>query len=416
MDRIITKPNTSRLRRPTIVVAIILALAGAGVILGNVDFRTHRVDRTQLTIDTVRRGTMEIKVAANGQLVSTRVEHLAARVGGRVAKADVKPGTVVRAGDVIVELENPQLMASADEARSAWEGARSELVAAEAELHSNMLNQEVVLTQVRFSAEKAKARAEADEALAKAGLISNIERDRSRLDFEQLRKTAEIETKRLQKLRDNISVQLAVRRSRVAQLARARERARTDARNLKIVAGIGGVVQSIDVEVGQQVQPGSALGRIAQQDHLYAELRVPAREATEVRAGQKVVIDTRTGIARGIVKRVDPGVTDGTVIVDVDIEGPLPTGARPQMQIEGVIYITQVPDTLHVAKPAYVKRDTAISVYKLDADGRYATRTTIEAGKVSLDRMQVVHGLREGDRIITSEVGAWQDHDRILLK
>ena len=416
MDRVIEKPAMSRIRRPAVIATAAFVLVGGGVMLAGIDFTTPRADRTALTIETVRRGTMEIKVSANGQLLSDRIEQLAARVPGRVAKADVRPGAVVRAGEVLVELTNPQLTASADEAQSAWEGAIAELQAAEAELQANVLNQEVVLTRVRFDAEKAAARAEADEALSREGIISEIERNRSGLDLRQLRQTLEIESSRLQKVRDNVQVQLSVKRSRVAQLARALERARAQAADLTIAAGIGGIVQAIGVEVGQQLQPGSPVGRIAQQDRLYAELKVPAREATQVRAGQKVLVDTRNGTVVGVVTRVDPGVTDGTVVVDVALRGELPAGARPQLPVEGVIYIAQLPDTLYVGKPSYVKNDASLTVYRVDPAGRYATRVQVRAGEVSLNHVQVLAGLQAGDRIITSEVGAFQGQERILLK
>lgn len=416
MDRIKPKSKVSQLKRPAIIGAVLLALIGGGVTLASIDFRTRRVDRTTLSIATVQQGTMEVKVAANGQLLSKHIEQLAAQVSGRVAKADLKPGAVVHVGDLLVELANPQLTAAAEEAQSAWEGAVAELQASEAELQTNMMNHEVVLTQVQFNAEKAKAKNEADRELAKNGLISDIELRRSQLDLSQLNKTYEIEAKRLQKVRGNIEVQLSVKRSRVAQLARALERAKTQAADLNIVAGINGVVQAISVEAGQQLQPGSPIGRIARQDQLYAELKVPAREATQVRAGQNVAVDTRNGIVRGTVSRIDPGVTDGTVIVDVELQGTLPAGARPQLEVEGTIYISQIPNTLYVAKPAYVKNDAAMAVYKLDPTGRYATRVNIQAGQVSLQSLQVLQGLRAGDRIITSEVDEWQDQDRIKLE
>jgi len=416
MDRLRTKSKAAQFKRPAIIAAILIALVSGGVTLANIDFRTQRVDKTTLSIETVQLGTMEVKVSANGQLLSKRIEQLAAQVPGRVAKADIKPGAVVQAGQVLVELSNPQLTAGAEEAQSAWEGAVAELQAAEAELQTNMLNQEVVLTQVQFNAEKAKAKAEADAKLSREGLISGLEANRSQLDLAQLEKTYEIEASRLKKVRDNIQVQLAVKRSRVTQLARALDRARTQAADLNVVAGINGIVQAISVEAGQQLQPGSPIGRIAQQEQLYAELRVPAREATEVRMGQKVAVDTRNGIVNGNVTRVDPGVTEGTVVVDVDLVGAVPAGSRPQLPVEGIIYISQLPHTLYAGKPAYVKNDSAVTVYKLDPAGRYATRVTIRTGKVSLNDMQILSGLQAGDRLITSEVGEWQGQDRILLK
>ena len=416
MDRIIPKSNTVLIRRSLWIGGLVVALISGGVLFANIDFTTQRIDRTTLSIATVERGTMEVAVAANGQLVSSRIEHLAARVPGRVARADIKPGAVVEVGQVLVELTNPQLIASAEEAQSAWEGAIAELQAADAELQTAVMNQEVVLTQIRFNGEKAKAKTEADEALSGAGLISDIELKRSRLDSAQLKETAVIETSRLAKLRGNVHVQLAVKQARVAQLARALERARAQAADLKVRAEIGGIVQAMQVDVGQQLEPGTPIGRIAQQDGLYAELKVPAREATQVQPGQKVSIDTRNGVVPGVVSRVDPGVTEGTVIVDVDLEGALPAGARPQLEVEGKIYIARIPDTLFVAKPSYVKSDAAITVYKLDSAGRYAERVPVRAGKVSLHSLQVLGGLRAGDRIITSEIGEWRTQTRVLLK
>ena len=416
MDRVREKSKASQLKQPAIIATALIALISGGVMLASIDFSTHRVDKRNLTIETVQQGLMEVKVAGNGQLLSRRIEQLASQVAGRVAKADIKPGAVVHVGDLLVELANPQLTASAEEAQSAYEGAMAELQSAEAEQQTNVMNEEVALTQVQFNMEKAQAKTEADEALAHNGLISGVELKRSRLDAIQLKKTYEIEGRRLQKIRGNVQVQLAVKRSRVTQLARALDRAKTQAAALKVTAGIPGIVQAISVEVGQQLQPGSPIGRIAQQDQLYAELKVPAREATQVQPGQKAVVDTRNGVVNGIVKRVDPGVTDGTVVVDVDLQGALPAGARPQLDVEGTIYVSQLPNALYVGKPSYVKNDAAIAIYKLDPAGRYATKTTIGVGKVSLNYMQVLQGLAPGDRIITSEIGEWQNQDRILLK
>ncbi len=404
-----------RLKRAAMIATVAIALAGAGMTLANIDFSSHRVDREKLSIATVQQGTMEIKVSANGQLLSKNIEQLAAQVPGRVAKKNIKPGAVVQVGQVLVELTNPELVARAEEAQSAWEGAVAELQSSQAELQTTVLNQEVVVTQAQINLEKAQIKADKDKVLAAEHIISQMSLQDSLLDVEQLTKTYAIEKSRLEKFRDNIQAQLAVKKSRITELARALDRAKTQAADLKVIAGINGIVQAIDVEVGQQLQPGSPIGRIAQQDQLYAELKVPAREATQVQPGQNVLVDTRNGTVNGVVTRVDPGVTDGTVIVDADLAGTLPAGARPQLQVEGIVYVSQVPNALYVGKPSYVKNDAAITVYKLDPAGRYATRVTIKAGKVSLNYMQVLQGLKAGDRIIISEIGGFQDQERVLL-
>ncbi|MFZ5636003.1 MAG: efflux RND transporter periplasmic adaptor subunit [Pseudomonadota bacterium] len=414
MDRVRTQQGKSN-RKRWLVVAVALAAVTVAATVASVDFRSQRVDTDKITIGTVERGLMEIKVGANGELEAENIEQLSAQVSGRIAKLHVKPGAKVEAGQVLVELTNPQLIASAEEAQSAWEGAVKEMQAARAELQTGMLNQEGVLTQARFNLEKAKLQLEAESRLIDQKIISEVDYKRTKLNVSQAQKLYEIETNRLREIRDNIKVQLAVSESRVSQLARALERARNDVANLRIVAGIPGIVQAIDVEVGQQLQPGSPVGRVAQQEGLYAELKVPAREAADVRVGQNVVVDTRSGTVKGTVSRIDPGVTQGAVIVDVDLQGDLPAGARPQLQVEGIVYIDRLPNTLYVPKPAYVKSDASIAVYKLDAGGRYAERTTIRVGKVSVNHVQVLDGLEAGDRIITSEIGEWQDQERILL-
>jgi HlyD family secretion protein len=415
MDRTRPKARTRSMTRIASLAALALLLVGGGVTLAHIDFNTVRVDRNKIGIATVQQGTMEIKVSANGQLLPKNIEYIAAQVAGRVAKKYTKPGDVVKAGQVLLELTNPQVVASAEGAYSAWEGSVTELKAAEAELRTNLMNQEVVLTQAQFSLERAQLQLEAETKLIGDHVVAEIDFKRSQLNVAQLTKTRDIEQSRQQTIRDNIKVELAVKQARVTELARALDRAKNDAANLKIIAGIDGIVQAIGVDIGQELAPGSPVGRIAQPDLLYAELKVPAREATEVRVSQSVLIDTHNGTVEGVVTRVDPAVTDGTVVVDASLNGTLPAGARPQLPVEGVIYLSRLPNTLYVGKPSYVKSNSAISVYKLDAEGRYATRATIKAGKASLNYLQVLGGLSAGDRIITSEIGDWQDKDRILI-
>jgi HlyD family secretion protein len=415
MDHVRPKSKSQSIKRAAFGIALASLFVGGGVTLASIDFSSQRVDRNKLSIETVQRGTLEIKVSANGQLLPKNIEYIASQVTGRVAKSYVKAGDVVSVGQLLVELTNPQLVASAEEAYSAWEGAVTELQASEAELQTNLLNQEVVLTQAQFNLEKAQLELEAEARLIGRHIIAEIDYKRTQLNVAQLTQTHAIEASRLQKMRDNIKVQQAVKKSRVTELARALDRAKNEAANLKIVAGISGIVQTIGIDVGQELQAGSPMGRIAQLDQLYAELRVPAREATDVVAGQSAVIDTRSGTVNGAVTRIDPAVTDGTVIVDVDLQGTLPAGARPQLPIEGVIYLSRLPNTLYVGKPSYVKSNADVTVYKLDTDGRYATRVTIKAGKLSLNYLQVLQGLNAGDRIITSDLGDWRAKERILV-
>lgn len=415
MDRV-RPPSKSRYVKRVLMIGVAsVAVIAGGITFASIDFSTKRVERDKISIETVQRGTLEIKVSANGRLLPRNIEYIAAQVPGRVAKAHVKAGDVVTAGQLLVELTNPQLVDSSEEAYSAWEGAVSQMKVSEVELHTNVLNQQIVLTKAQFALERADVKLEAQTRLIGQHIIPDVEYKRTQLTVAQLKQTRDIEQVRVQKLRDNIKVELEVKKSRVNELARALDRARGQVANLKVVAGIGGIVQEVAVDVGQQLLPGSPVGRIAQIDRLYAELKVPAREATDVQAGQSVVVDTRSGTVNGVVTRIDPAVIDGTVIVDVDLQGALPAGARPQLPVEGIIYLSKLADTLYVGKPAYVKSNAAVAVYKLDPAGRYATRVTIRAGKLSLNYLQVLDGLSAGDSIITSDDGAWQGKERILI-
>jgi HlyD family secretion protein len=414
MDHVRIRKKTFLGKRALIAAAAIFVAVGFFVLV-NIDFTTQRVERSKIALDAVKRGKLEIKVNANGQLVPRNVEYMASQVTGRVAKVIVKPGDVVKAGALLVELDNPQLVASSEEAKSAWEGAVNEAKAAQAELRANLLTQEAILTQAKFTLQRAQVRLAAEDKLAGQRIISEIDYQSSKLNVAQAIEQLALEQNRFNAIRDNIEVQLDVRQSRANALARALDRAEDEVGNLHILAGIDGVVQDISVDVGQQLQPGAAIGRIAQPDQLYAELRVPAREATEVRAGQAVVIDTRNGTIDGVVARVDPAVIQGTVIVDVDLAGDIPAGARPQLPVEGVVFLSRLQDTLYVARPTYVKSNSVMSVYKLDESGDYAERVSIRAGKISIDYLQVLSGLKEGDRIIVSETGEWQNKERILL-
>jgi HlyD family secretion protein len=415
MDRARTPRKALKVKRLAVITTLSLTVVGTGAALASIDFSSYRVDRDTLSIETVQQGAMEVKVSANGQLLARNIEQLASQVSGRVVTTHVKPGAVVQEGQVLVELSNPQLLAAAEEAQSAWEEGVAGLRAYEAELEANVLNREDAVNQAEANLKKMRMELDAQSRLFGQHIVSELEYKRTQLNVALAEKTYSIEQSRLEKVRNNVKVQLEARRSRVSQLERALERARTEVANLQIVAGMNGIVQAISVEVGQHLQPGSPVGHIAQHEQLYAELKVPAREAAGVQDGQKVVVDTRRGTVDGVVVRVDPGVTEGNVVVDVELQGELPSGARPQLQVEGVIYLTQLPSTLFVGRPAYVKADSEMVVYKLDPAGRYASPVTIRAGKVSLNHLQVLQGLSAGDRIITSETGEWQNRDRILL-
>lgn len=396
------------------IVGLVITI-GMGAALSTMDFSTYRIARNMVSIETVKHGAMEVAVSANGTLLSDNIEDLAAQVTGRVTKLYLKPGAHVKVGEHLVDLSNPTLVTNAEEAQSAWEGSVKELEATRAQLHIDLQNEEMALVQARFAMEETQQKYKAEKKIENLKIIPELEFGHTTYKAMEAKELYRIKQQSLKSFRVCIKAKLEAAEAHVAQLAGALDRARNQVANLQVVAGISGIVQAIDVQVGQQLQLGASIGRIAQQDDLYAELKVPARDAAAVSVGQNALIDTHDGIVKGVVKRVDPGVTDGAVIVDIAPKEPLPASARPQLQVEGTIYITQFPDTLYVGKPAYVKSDSEITVYKLDASGRYAQRTVIKVGAVSVNNIQITGGLKAGDRIITSDTNGWDNHDRILL-
>jgi HlyD family secretion protein len=415
MDRVKAPSRFRSLTRVVLVVVGCVLIVGAAVAVSFIDFNTARVKRDQLAIAAVEKGTLVVDVRANGQLLPRNVESLSAQVSGRVAKRHVQPGDVVKAGQLLLELTNPQLLTSAEEAYSAWEGSVKDFHATESELKTNLLNQEIVLNQAQFNLESSQLQLEAETELMTRKMVAGVVYKRTQLNVSQLRKTRDFEESRVNAIRTNIKVQLAVKQARVAELARTLERAKTAAANLRVLAGIDGIVQNLSADIGQELAAGRSFGRIAQPEQLYAELKVAAREASEVQVGQSVLVNTHNGKVEGIVSRVDPAISEGTVIVDVSLKGALPAGSRPQLAVEGEIFLARVPDALYVGKPAFARANSEVSVYKLDASGQYAERVVISAGRLSLTKMQVLQGLRVGDRIITSQAGDWQDKSRIRI-
>lgn len=415
MDIVRKKSKTALVKKIAFATGAAALLLYGAISIANIDFESRRVDRDTLLVGTVERGDLEIRISANGELLPQDLELISAQVEGRVARVHVAPGDEVHTGQVLAELSNPQLLNAAEEAISAWEGAVADLKGFEVELENQLLNQESAALQVQFAFEKARLEEEAKRTLSEKSIIPEIEFRQIQLDVEQLRQTIVIEKKRLQQSQDNMKTLLSVRESRVTQLARALDRANDRVNNLKIVAGIDGMVQELELELGQQLILGSPIGRLARQELLYAELRVPARQAGDVVIGQKVLVDTRNGTVNGSVSRIDPGVTEGTVIVDVEIHDPLPRGARPQLQVEGIIYVAQIADAFHVGRPTFIRTDAEVTIYKLDAAGEYAQRVNVRMGRASVNRVEILNGLVPGDRVILSDSSDWQDHDRILL-
>ena len=405
-----------KIRRILLAAAGVVAVTAVSVAVANLEPAALAVEDESVWKGTVERGTFVRQVRGPGTLVPETVRFISAASAGRVDEVLVEAGSAVEADTVLVELTNPEVEQAALDAELGLREAEAAQADLEARLASQILDQEARAFGAESDHEAAKLQADADAQLNAEGLIPEINLKRSRLQESQLAKRAEIERQRIEKTAEQANAQLASERARVAQLRSIYELRRRQFEDLKVKAGLDGVLQVMDLEVGQRVAPGEVLARIAQPLPLKAELRIPETQAKDVAIGQEAVIDTRNGVAPGVVTRIDPAVQQGYVLVDVRPTAELPRGARPDLSVDGTIEIERVEDVLYVGRPAYGQADSTIQLFKLIDGGARAVRTDVRLGRTSVNTVEVVAGLDEGDRVILSDPSDWDGHNVIRLR
>lgn len=394
---------------------------GAGVLLLGVGLARSRsavptVERQNLLVDAVKRGPLVIQIRGNGSLVPLHVRWLTTGAAGRVERLVALPGAAVNSDDVILELSNPELQQSALDAAWQLKAAEADLQAARARLQGQLLDVRASLASAKANRSNAGMGLKASEALAKAGLISHQDLLKARTLDEELETRFVIEQSRLQIGSDSIKAQLATFEARVEQARALCTLKRAQVDGLKVRAGLDGVLQQLPVQVGQQLQPGAVLAKVAQPTQLKAELKIGESQAKDLALGQPVRIDTRSGLVPGKITRIDPSVQGGTVTVDVSLDGPLPQGARLDLSVEGIVEVDRAADVLYVGRPVQAQAHGSASLFRLSADGTEATRVKVAFGRGSVATLEVLAGLQAGDRVILSDASAWDGSDRIQIK
>jgi HlyD family secretion protein len=376
----------------------------------------RKVDRSSVWMDTVKRGEMLRSVRGPGTLVPETIRWIAAETNGQVETIFIDPGAEVKADDVILELTNPEVEQTAQDAELRLRAVEAEYEDLKVRLESQQLDQEANMAAVKADFESAVLEAEAQQKLFEEGLAAEIEKRKAELAAEQMTVRNKIEKQRLDKTAESIQAQLAVKRAELAQQRALYALRVGQLESLKVRAGIDGVLQQVPVEEGQRVTPGINLARVAQPGKLMAELRINETQAKDIQVGQIAEIDTRNGIVEGRVRRIDPAVQQGTVTVDVALEGELPKGARPDLSVDGTIELERLVDVLYVGRPAYGQAESTIGLYKLGPDGETATRVQVQLGRISVNTVEIRDGLEEGDQVILSDSSQWDDAERIQLE
>jgi HlyD family secretion protein len=372
------------------------------------------VERATVWVDTVKRGSMIRQVRGSGTLVPEEIRWIPATTQGRVERIVLRPGAKVAPGAVILELSNPELQQSVTEAQLAYQSAQAAFQNRKAELESQLLSQQSQLATIEANYKNAVLTQEANEQLAKDDLISAIALKQPRSAAEELQNRLAIEKKRLAMTELGLKSQLAPQEADVNQRRAAYELRVKQLDDLKVKASMDGVLQVVPVEVGQQVAPGANLARVANPSSLKAELRIAETQTKDIAIGLPAEIDTRNGVVQGRVSRIDPASANGTVGVDVTIEGPLPAGARPDLSVDGTIRLELLENVLYVGRPAFGQENSTVGLFKVGADGE-AVRVNVKLGRSSVSTIEIVDGLQPGDQVILSDMSNYDEYQRIRL-
>ncbi len=414
----IARPSFARAKRNkriAMIVGAVVAIVLVTLGLSRLQPAPPSVERATVWIDTVKRGEMLRQVRGLGTLVPEEIRWLPAETQGRVEQIILRPGAVVQPDSVILVLSNPEVERQALDAELQFKATEAEMANLRVQLESTLLNQRAQAANIQAEYHQAKLQAEVDEQLAKEGLGSALNYRRSKVRADEFALRTELEQKRLEIAADAVKAQLAVQQARVDQFRALAGLRKQQLDALRVRAGMAGVLQLVPLDVGQQVAPGTNLARVANPARLKAEIRIPETQAKDVLIGQKAQIDTRNGIVAGRVTRIDPAVQQGTVLVDVSLEGDLPQGARPDLSVDGTIEIERLADVLYVGRPVQGQPNSQVGLFKLAEDGREAVLTTVKLGRSSVSTIEVVEGLKVGDQVVLSDMSAWDANKRIRL-
>src|SRR6266403_293436 len=395
----------------------LVCLDGVTVGVSRLKPAAPEVERSTVWTDTVKHGPMLRQVRGIGSLIPSQefTRQIPAETEATVVRILKLPGSQVKADTILLEMSNPQVEQAAVDARLQLKAAEAEYQSLRVKLQSDLMNQKAGAATVTSDYTQAKLQADTDKALYDLGVISGLAYKNSKSRADELTTRNNIEGERLDINQKAIESQLAQQQARADQIRVLAELKQKQLDALNVRAGIEGVLVDLPLQVGQHVTPGSMLAKVVQPDHLIAELKVAETQARDVQIGQPAPVDTHNGTVSGSVMRVDPAVQNGTVTVDVKLTGELPKGARPDLSVDGTVDLERLGNVLYVGRPAFGQENSTISLFRLDPGGKGAVRVPVKVGRASVNSIQVVEGLHEGDTVILSDMSRSDNTDRIRL-
>ena len=402
-------------RRIALIALVVIAIPLITFGLSKLKPAAPTVERSTVWIDQVKRGPMLRQVRGLGTLVAEDVMQIPAQFDGRVEKRLILPGVNVTPETILLVLSNPDMELSANDYEWQVKQAQANYADLKVKLESQRLDQETLVARTQSEFTQSKLTVERDHELQKLNLKSDLEVRLSDAKFEELQGRLTNERKRLAILGDSIKAQLDASNVQISKLQAQFELKRKQVQQLVIRAGTTGVLKEVNVEVGQRVAPGAVLAKVVQPWRLKAELKIPETQVKDITIGQDASIDTRNGVIEGKVMRIDPAALNGTVTVDVRLLGDLPSGARPDLSVDGTIELERLSDVVYVGRPVFGQPNSQITLFRLEADGKNASRVPVKLGRSSVNTIEILDGLRVGDQVILSDMATWDAQNRIRL-
>jgi HlyD family secretion protein len=408
--------RNKKIRRVLYVVLAVGAIGAVSIILARLKPAAQTVERATMIIDTVKQGELVVTRRGLGTLVPEEISVVPATTSGRVVKRLALPGTNVTPDTVILELVSPEVQQLLKDAELAFNAAESAYKNREVDLQSQLLTQKSQAASIESQYQQAKLQYESYEPLAKEGLYSPLLLKQYGASAKELAARSELEKQRVAMITENMKTQMAVAQSALDQARELLNLRREQASNLRVKAGLRGIMQELLVEVGVQVQIGTPLARVSDPTRLKAMVRIAETQARDIQQGQKAVIDLRSVEIPGRVTRIDPSVVDGTRVVEVQLIGDLPKDAVPSLNVDGTIELSRLPNVLKMQRPAFGQENSKVKLFRMEPDDIHAVAVTVELGQTSVTEVEIRGGLKAGDKVIVSDTSQLGDNaDRIRL-
>lgn len=378
---------------------------------------TYFVDLDSLVMATVEQGDFVVNVRATGTLKPKQIRWVSSEVSGRVEQVFVKPGAQVNERDLLVQLSNPELHRELEKISWELKANKAESRAAFVSLESQLLDINNSIASAELSYQAAKLKLDAETSLLEQGnsTVSALDYQKSQFAAKEKYQFWQAQQLKALKMQATMKATKAAHLARTGQIENNYQRVKQQVEALQVRASYAGVIQTMQLELGQRAMPGDNVALIANQNDLFAELQVQEVRARDIALGQPVSVDTRTTKLLGEVTRIDPAVNAGMVLVDVQINSDLPSEARPELSVDGLIEISSVSNTLFVKRPVFAPGNSQIGLFKVSPDQQHAAKHKVSLGQSSVNQIQILSGLSAGDTIVISDTSEWQEHENVLI-